>query len=103
MCMPEDDLASQLKAIADPARLRILRLLPQTDDCKHVYNVSELAEEIGLSQPTVSHHLAVLREAGLVNSRRMCRDVYYWLEAAALRNLLDQVGEMVTPTSADSK
>lgn len=101
--MSEDDLASQLKAIADPARLRILRLLPQTDDCKHVYNVSELAEEIGLSQPTVSHHLAVLREAGLVNSRRMCRDVYYWLEPVALRALLDHVGGMVEPAGAHAK
>lgn len=90
--MGEDDLAILLKAIADPARLRILRLLPQTDSCSDVYNVSELADEIGLTQPTVSHHLAVLREAGLVNSRRMCRDVYYWLEPAALRKLLDHVG-----------
>lgn len=93
--MTEDELASQLKAISDPARLRVLKLLPQTDDCEHVYNVSELAEEIGLSQPTISHHLAVLREAGLVNSRRMCRDVYYWLEPVALRKLLDHVGSII--------
>ncbi len=92
-------MAILLKAIADPARLRIIGLLPQTDACPDVYNVSELADEIGLTQPTVSHHLAVLREAGLVNSRRMCRDVYYWLEPVALRKLLDHVGDIIEPAA----
>lgn len=62
-------------------RLRILDLLPVGDRCEDVYNVSELARELGITQPSVSHHLNVLRNAGLVKSRKMCRDVYYWIDA----------------------
>jgi ArsR family transcriptional regulator, arsenate/arsenite/antimonite-responsive transcriptional repressor len=73
-------LAERLKAVADPTRLRILQLLPTRPECKLVYNVSELAEELGIPQPTVSHHLKVLYTAGLVRSEKMCRDVYYWID-----------------------
>jgi ArsR family transcriptional regulator, arsenate/arsenite/antimonite-responsive transcriptional repressor len=78
-------LSEQLKAVADPTRLRILQLLPPTKDCERVYNVSELAEELGVPQPTISHHLKVLYNAGLVQSDKMCRDVYYWIN----REILD--------------
>jgi len=55
------------RALGDPARLRIFRLLAEagTPVC-----VCDLVARIGLSQPTVSHHLRVLREAGLVTARR---------------------------------
>jgi ArsR family transcriptional regulator len=59
-----DELASVLKAIADPARLRLLSLIqaqPEHEAC-----VCHLTEPLGLSQPTVSHHLKVLLQAGLV-------------------------------------
>jgi ArsR family transcriptional regulator len=59
-----DELASILKAIADPARLRLLSLIqaqPEHEAC-----VCHLTEPLGLSQPTVSHHLKVLLQAGLV-------------------------------------
>lgn len=89
-------LAAQLRALGDPMRLRILRLLPVEDRCEDVYNVTELAGELGLAQPTVSHHLQVLRHAGLVRSRKMCRDVYYWIDLKQLRRVwagLDAVVE----------
>lgn len=57
-------LARALKALADPARLRLLSLIqsqPGGEAC-----VCHLTEPLGLSQPTVSHHLKVLLEAGLV-------------------------------------
>ncbi len=82
------ELAKQLWAVGDPVRLRILRLLPQTADCEHGNNVSMLAAELGLSQPTVSHHLRVLRQAGLVSYRKMCRDVFYWIDAAGAARML---------------
>ncbi|MGA2052426.1 MAG: metalloregulator ArsR/SmtB family transcription factor [Opitutales bacterium] len=88
------DLAKQLWAVGDPVRLRILRLLPQMADCQHESNVSSLALKLGLSQPTVSHHLRVLRQAGMVSYRKMCRDVYYWIEpeaAGAMLRTLEQV------------
>jgi ArsR family transcriptional regulator len=57
-------LASALKVLADPARLRLLSLIqaqPEGEAC-----VCHLTEPLGLTQPTVSHHLRVLREAGFV-------------------------------------
>lgn len=78
----DNDLAKRLWAVGDPVRLRILRLLPQTADCQYGNNVSNLAKRLELSQPTVSHHLRVLRQAGFVSYRKMCRDVFYWIDPA---------------------
>lgn len=80
-------MSRRFKALADPARLRILELLPEANVCEDVYNVSELAQELALSQPTVSHHLGILKTAGLVKSERMCRDVYYYVDKRALEEL----------------
>jgi DNA-binding transcriptional ArsR family regulator len=82
--LPDDLLARQLKALSDRVRLRILELLPTKNECPDVYNVSELATELRLSQPTVSHHLAILKRAGIVKSEKMCRDVYHWVDRSAL-------------------
>ena len=95
--MEATKLGEQLKVIGDPARLRILALLPVTDDCKGVYNVSELAEALGIPQPTVSHHLCVLRQMGLVKKKKMCRDVYYWIDAAAFREMVVAIQDVVRP------
>ncbi len=84
----EDRLAKQLWAIGDSVRIRILSLLPDEANCEHGNNVSGLAEELGLSQPTISHHLRVLRQAGLVSYRKMCRDAYYWIDHKAAREML---------------
>ncbi len=68
------DLAGQFKLLADPARLRLLSLIAAAPDgaC-----ACELVEPIGRSQPTVSHHLKALREAGLVESERRGTWVWY--------------------------
>lgn len=84
-------LSERLKAVADTTRLRILQLLPTRPDCELVYNVSELAEELRIPQPTVSHHLKVLYNAGLVRSEKMCRDVYYWIDKQALDSAMCSV------------
>ena len=61
------------KAIADETRQRIMRLLCCRELC-----VSDLVAEVGtVSQPTVSHHLHILRAAGLVDTRREGKQVYY--------------------------
>ena len=70
-------LATALRVLADPARLRLLSLIgahPNGEAC-----VCELTEPVGLSQPTVSHHLKVLAEAGLVGREKRGRWVYYWV------------------------
>ncbi len=100
------ELAKQLWAVGDPVRLRILRLLPQTADCEHESNVSGLAVKLGMSQPTVSHHLRVLRQAGLVSYRKMCRDVFYWIDpqaAGAMLKTLDKVFTQTAKTEATRK
>jgi ArsR family transcriptional regulator len=93
------NLAKQLWAVGDPVRLRILRLLPQTADCVHESNVSGLAVKLGLSQPTVSHHLRVLRQAELVTYRKMCRDVFYWIDPKAAGAMLKTLDKVFTQTA----
>ena len=63
------------KAIADETRQKIMRLLCCRELC-----VSDLVDKMGnVSQPTVSHHLQILRAAGLVDTRRDGKQVYYTL------------------------
>jgi ArsR family transcriptional regulator len=82
-------LAGALKTLADPARLRLLSLIqaqPGGEAC-----VCHLTAPLGLSQPTVSHHLKVLREAGLVERERRGSWAYYRVlpePLAALRGVL---------------
>lgn len=75
-----DQLARELWTIGDVNRLRLLAMLPTEPGCENHRNVSELAAELGLSQPTVSNHLARLRTLGIVKCRKMCRDVHYWID-----------------------
>lgn len=73
------------KALADPVRLRLLSLIashPGGEAC-----VCSISETIDLSQPTISHHLKVLRSAGLLGSQRRGTWVYYWAIPAALQQL----------------
>jgi ArsR family transcriptional regulator, arsenate/arsenite/antimonite-responsive transcriptional repressor len=62
------------KAIADETRQKIM-----TECCCCWISVGDLAVKLGVTQPTVSHHLAILREAGLVNSRDEGKQTFYTL------------------------
>jgi DNA-binding transcriptional ArsR family regulator len=77
MMVADDDIAAAARALSEPVRLRVPRLLPPEHQCDEMYNVSELAEEFGMAQPVVSRHLAVLKRAGLVTSERTCQSVHY--------------------------
>jgi ArsR family transcriptional regulator len=82
-------LASALKAIADPARLRLLSLIQAQPN--HEACVCHLTEPLGLSQPTVSHHLKVLLQAGLVERDQRGSWAYFRVREeplAAMRALL---------------
>jgi ArsR family transcriptional regulator len=83
MSFDEEELAKQLWALGDRARLKILGLLSTGEDCKNGCNVSQIAEKLGLAQPTVSHHLRVLRQAGIIENKKRCRDVFYWIKPSA--------------------
>jgi ArsR family transcriptional regulator len=83
-------LARALKTIADPARLRLLSLIqaqPGGEAC-----VCHLTEPLGLTQPTVSHHLKVLHDAGLVERERRGSWVYYRVVPETLGVLRDVLG-----------
>jgi ArsR family transcriptional regulator len=75
-----DRLAVQLWAIGDAVRLRILKELPRGESCSNRVNVTELSTLLGISQPTISHHLRVLRQAGVIQKSKECRDCYYWVD-----------------------
>ena len=88
-----EEYVSRFKALGDPLRLKILNLLPLEQRCEDVYNVSELSQELGVSQPTVSHHLKILKAAGLVICARTCRDVYYWIDRQVLEDCARALGD----------
>jgi ArsR family transcriptional regulator len=84
-------LAGLLKALAEPARLRLLSLIraqPGQEAC-----VCHLTDALDLSQPTVSHHLRVLFEAGLVDRDRRGNWVYYRAVPGALDGLRHALGD----------
>ena len=85
-----DRLARALKTLADPARLRLLSLIQAQPDGEAC--VCHLVEPLGLSQPTVSHHLKVLRTAGLVARERRGSWAYYRVMPEALGTLRDVLG-----------
>jgi ArsR family transcriptional regulator len=82
-------LATAFAALGDPVRLRLLSLLLTAPD--GAVCACDLVEPAGRSQPTVSHHLRVLREAGLVTATRQGSNVWYRVvpeQLAALRDVL---------------
>jgi ArsR family transcriptional regulator len=85
-----EQLASAFRVIADPTRLRLISLLassPSGEAC-----VCDLVEPLGLSQPTVSHHLKLLYEAGLLGREKRGLWVYYRLIPERLQMLRDALG-----------
>lgn len=83
-------LAGALKVLADPARLRLLSLIRSSPDGRATTGI--LAEALGLTQPTVTHHLGALLRAGFVQRKRDGRQTWYWVDPdglEAIRQLLD--------------
>jgi ArsR family transcriptional regulator len=78
-------LAQVFKALGDPVRLRLLSLIGARQGGEVC--VCDLTSAFDLTQPTISHHLKVLREAGLIDSERRGTWVYYRLVPAALERM----------------
>ncbi len=92
------DLLSALQALADPSRLKIVRMLRQREQC-----VCHLTEALDLKQSTISHHLSVLKKAGLVVDRRDQKDArwsYYSLAPSAVA-LGQQIAALLDAGCAD--
>ena len=83
-----EELAARFKALADPTRVAIVNRLGTADEVC----VCELNAEFDLSQPTISHHLKVLRDAGLLASTRRGTWAYYRLVPEAVEQLRQTLG-----------
>lgn len=81
------DVARFLRTLSDPTRLRLLGILQDGEQ-----NVTALRRKLALPQPTVSHHLALLRSAGLVANRRDGKQVFYSLNRQIASPLAERRG-----------
>ena len=96
------------KALADPTRQEIMTLI-----CCREMSVGDIVKSVGVSQPTVSHHLAILREARLVTNRSEGKHTYYSLNQGRVvvccGNLIEvfapqtEAAEIITDTSGFDK
>lgn len=84
------DAAEVFSQLSDPTRLRILFLLCHSEDC-----VTNIAAAVGMSDPAVSHHLRILKKAGVLQSRRLGKEVHYTLadseHARLVHRMIDDV------------
>jgi ArsR family transcriptional regulator len=80
-----EDLALSLKAISDPARLRLISMVAAHEDSEAC--VCDLTEPLGLSQGTVSHHLRILVDAGIFTRDKRGTWAYYRLVPGALDSI----------------
>ncbi len=79
------DLARKLKALADPTRLRLVSMVAAHEGSEAC--VCDLTEPLGLSQPTISHHLKILVEAGIFSRDKRGVWAYYALVPSAMKAL----------------
>ncbi|MGQ4401381.1 ArsR/SmtB family transcription factor [Streptomyces hayashii] len=86
-------LAKVFKALGDPVRLRLMSMIASRGDGGEVC-VCDLTPAFDLSQPTISHHLKLLRQAGLIDCERRGTWVYYWV----LPGVLDKLAGFLTTT-----
>jgi len=96
------ELARMFKALSDPVRLRLLSLIASHEGGEAC--VCDLTGPFDVSQPTISHHLKVLRETGLVGSERRGTWVYYWVLPTAFARLssLLEAPSGAAPAGAES-
>ena len=91
-----ETVSSLFKQLSDTTRLRIFWVLCHSEEC-----VINLAAIMNMSSPAVSHHLRLLKEAGLVVTRREEKEVYYKVadteEAALLHSMIEQIEHMTCP------
>jgi ArsR family transcriptional regulator, arsenate/arsenite/antimonite-responsive transcriptional repressor len=84
-----ETLAARFKALADPTRLRLISLVAAHEDAEAC--VCELTDPVGLSQPTVSHHLKILVDAGILIRKQRGKWAYYRLVPDTLADMASMI------------
>ncbi len=82
-------MAELFKALGDVSRLRIIKILASHED--NTFCVSQIAEMLGITQPAVSQHMAVLKKIGLLNSEKNGIKTFYSINGRAFRKYYDVV------------
>ena len=82
------------KALADPTRRKILRLLNDGE-----LTAGQLAEHFGISAPSMSHHFNILKQADLITARRNGQQIYYVLNTTVFQDVIAVVLDLLTPNS----
>ncbi len=95
MAAQDRKIAGFFKALGDENRIRILRMLCQGERC-----ACELLEEMDISQPTLSHHMRILCDAGVVNGRKNGKWMHYSLALEDLREQKALVMQYLCPVQA---
>jgi ArsR family transcriptional regulator len=97
MSDPEQTLNRMLHAVADPTRRRILQALKERGACSIGKDVglcaSDIEPRVHLSQPTISHHMSILKKAGLVEAKKLGQWMWYRRDETALREFARQLRE----------
>jgi ArsR family transcriptional regulator len=86
------------KAIADETRQKIMSIC-----CCNELSVNEIVEKVGYSQPTISHHLAILRDAGLVDIREHGKQTFYTLNQERIAVCCGQIMIKFAPETESTK
>jgi len=86
-----DETTRLLDGIRDSARLEIIMLLGKNN----AMNVTEIASHFRISRPAISHHLKVLKDAGIVRSEKIGQEVFYRLDANRVVTGLRQIADMI--------
>ncbi|MBN1143149.1 MAG: helix-turn-helix transcriptional regulator [Bacteroidales bacterium] len=81
--------ANLLKAIAHPMRIAILKYL----DSGKQLNVTEIHEHLNLEQSTASHHLGILKDKGILGSKREGKNTYYYIKNEHLSSIIECVNK----------
>lgn len=89
-----ESLADRLQALSDPVRLRLMKMLPCGDAPCEVC-VCDLAKQLGVSQPNASHHLKVLRSAGLIQCQRKGGYAFYHVDREVLQGTLSHLDDQL--------
>jgi len=93
-------MAKVFKALGEPTRLKIIKILASEGG---YFCVGAMAKRLGISQPAVSQHLKILKDAGILDSKRMGFHVHYFVDAKTLKSYKKQIDELIENAFKKSK